>query len=64
RITNVKIEYDDSSRPTTPRFETQAKSPFSQLFTSEPPPTDTATSAPSTNKSDSDDKFMAMLKTK
>ncbi|CAM4769077.1 unnamed protein product [Rotaria magnacalcarata] len=64
RITNVKIEYDDSSRPTTPRFETQAKSPFSQLFTSEPPPTETATSAPSTNKSDSDDKFMAMLKTK
>ncbi|CAF0809708.1 unnamed protein product [Rotaria sordida] len=65
RTANVKNDEDENNRPTTPRFETQAKSPFSQLFTTEPPPTKTPASVPSTNKSDSDeDEFIAMLKRK
>ncbi|CAF2617983.1 unnamed protein product [Rotaria sp. Silwood2] len=65
RITNVKNDEDESSRPITPIFKAQAKSPFSQLFSSEPPPTKTPASVPSTNKSDSDeDEFIAMLKRK
>ncbi|CAF0848442.1 unnamed protein product [Rotaria sp. Silwood1] len=50
RITNVKTDEAESSRPITPRFKAQARSPFSQLFTSEPPPTKTPASVPSTTK--------------
>lgn len=71
RITNVNNggggnnDDNEDSRPTTPRFESKTKSPLSQLFASEPPPTEPATSAPSTNKSDSEeDEFIAMLKRK
>lgn len=65
RITNIKLDDDDDSRPVTPRNGLKTKSPFSQLFTTEPPQTASATSAPSTNKSDSDeDEFIAMLKRK
>jgi hypothetical protein len=61
RITNVELDENESSRPVTPTHERQVKSPFSQLSSTEP-----ARSAPSTNKSDSDDddQFIAMLKRK
>jgi hypothetical protein len=65
RITNVKLDENESSRPITPTHERQVKSPFSQLFSTEPAKVP-ARSAPSTNKSDSDDddQFIAMLKRK
>jgi hypothetical protein len=48
----------------TPRNGAQVRSPLSQLFTSQPPSA-AVRSAPSTNKSDSDeDEFIAMLKKK
>ncbi len=68
RITNVKEDENESSRPITPRNEPQVKSPFSQLFSNQPVPVVTTRGAPSTNKSDSgdddDDEFLAMLKRK
>ena len=66
RITNVKTDENESSRPITPTNERQVKSPFSQLFSAEPAKVTTGGAAPSTNKSDSDDddEFIAMLKRK
>ncbi len=67
RITNVKEDENESSRPLTPRNDERAKSPFSQLFSAQPISTVAARSVPSTNKSDSDDdddEFIAMLKRK
>jgi hypothetical protein len=64
RITNVANDENESSRPMTPRNGAQVRSPLSQLFTSQPPSA-AVRSAPSTNKSDSDeDEFIAMLKKK
>jgi hypothetical protein len=65
RITNVKLDENESSRPIIPTHERRVKSPFSQLFSTEPAKVP-ARSAPSTNKSDSDDddQFIAMLKRK
>ncbi len=67
RITNVANDENESSRPITPRNGAQVRSPFSQLFTSQPPSAAAVAtrSVPSTNKSDSDeDEFIAMLKKK
>ena len=66
RITNVKEDENESSRPLTPRNDERAKSPFSQLFSAQPTSTAAVGSKPSTNKSDSDDddEFIAMLKRK
>ena len=65
RITNEKNNEDGNSPPITPRFQTKVKSPFSQLFNTEPAPKEKTTAAPSMIKSDSDeDEFIAMLKRK
>jgi hypothetical protein len=67
RITNVRNDDDDEiSRPVTPRNDEHVRSPFSQLFTSQPPPKVSAGNGATTNKSDSDDDddFIAMLKRK
>ncbi len=65
RITNVKEDENESSRPITPRNE-EVKSPFSQLFSTQPVPVGRTGNVPSKNKSDSDDddEFIAMLKRK
>jgi hypothetical protein len=65
RITNVKEDENESSRPLTPRNDERVKSPFSQLFSAQPTSTAAVGSVPSTIKSDSDDdEFIAMLKRK
>ena len=65
RITNIKDDENESSRPITPRIGERVKSPFSQLFSAQPASTTAPRSVPSTNKSDSDeDEFIAMLKRK
>jgi hypothetical protein len=66
RITNVKEDENESSRPISLRNGEQAKSPFSQLFSNQKAQVATTVGGTSSkNKSDSDDdEFIAMLKRK